>query len=162
MVPVKVNDYFAEKIQALIVKHESALQSDETDFSSVLESQASLDVESELQSLGEALSQLSSQVNHQMDECSAKIAEELKTVKNANSEFQKDLQGVDEKLEDLTERISRLSEAQEVSDTLTDLQKRVKEQNNKLNQFIQNVVTLKKLPQMVEDLRKRLKIIENL
>ena len=114
--------------------------SDETDFSSELESQTSLDV----------------------DDCSEKIAEELKTVKNANSEFQKDLQGVDEKLEDLTERISRLSEAQEVSDTLTDLQKRVKEQNNKLNQFIQNVVTLKKLPQMVEDLRKRLKIIENL
>merc|ERR1711874_72753 len=117
--------------------------------------------ESKLQSLGEAVSQLSSQVNHQVAECSAKIAEEVKTVKNANSEFQTDLQGVEKNLEDLTERISRLSEAKEVSETLTDLEKRVKDQNNKLNQFIQNVITLKKLPQMVEDLKKRLKQIEN-
>ena len=150
-----------EKIKALIVKHEAALQSDESDFSSELESQTSLDVESKLQSLGEAVSQLSSQVNHQVEECSAKIAEEVKTVKNANSEFQTDLQGVEKNLEDLTKRISRLSEAKEVSETLTDLEKRVKDQNNKLNQFIQNVVTLKKLPQMVEDLKKRLKQIEN-
>ena len=150
-----------EKIKALIVKHEAALQSDESDFSSELESQTSLDVESKLQSLGEAVSQLSSQVNHQVEECSAKIAEEVKTVKNANSEFQTDLQGVEKNLEDLTERISRLSEAKEVSETLTDLEKRVKDQNNKLNQFIQNVITLKKLPQMVEDLKKRLKQIEN-
>ena len=150
-----------EKIKALIVKHEAALQSDESDFSSELESQTSLDVESKLQSLGEAVSQLSSQVNHQVEECSAKIAEEVKTVRNANSEFQTDLQGVEKNLEDLTKRISRLSEAKEVSETLTDLEKRVKDQNNKLNQFIQNVVTLKKLPQMVEDLKKRLKQIEN-
>ena len=143
------------------MKHEADLQSDESDFSSELESQTSLDVESKLQSLGEAVSQLSSQVNHQVEECSAKIAEEVKTVKNANSEFQTDLQGVEKNLEDLTERISRLSEAKEVSETLTDLEKRVKDQNNKLNQFIQNVVTLKKLPQMVEDLKKRLKLIEN-
>lgn len=150
-----------EKIKALIVKHEADLLSDESDFSSELESQTSLDVESKLQSLGEAVSQLSSQVNHQVEECSAKIAEEVKTVRNANSEFQTDLQGVEKNLEDLTERISRLSEAKEVSETLTDLEKRVKDQNNKLNQFIQNVVTLKKLPQMVEDLKKRLKQIEN-
>ena len=150
-----------EKIKALIVKHEADLLSDESDFSSELESQTSLDVESKLQSLGEAVSQLSSQVNHQVEECSAKIAEEVKTVKNANSEFQTDLQGVEKNLEDLTKRISRLSEAKEVSETLTDLEKRVKDQNNKLNQFIQNVVTLKKLPQMVEDLKKRLKLIEN-
>ena len=143
------------------MKHEADLQSDESDFSSELESQTSLDVESKLQSLGEAVSQLSSQVNHQVEECSAKIAEEVKTVKNANSEFQTDLQGVEKNLEDLTKRISRLSEAKEVSETLTDLEKRVKDQNNKLNQFIQNVVTLKKLPQMVEDLKKRLKLIEN-
>ena len=143
------------------MKHEADLLSDESDFSSELESQTSLDVESKLQSLGEAVSQLSSQVNHQVEECSAKIAEEVKTVKNANSEFQTDLQGVEKNLEDLTERISRLSEAEEVSETLTDLEKRVKDQNNKLNQFIQNVVTLKKLPQMVEDLKKRLKQIEN-
>ena len=143
------------------MKHEADLQSDESDFSSELESQTSLDVESKLQSLGEAVSQLSSQVNHQVEECSAKIAEEVKTVKNANSEFQTDLQGVEKNLEDLTKRISRLSEAKEVSETLTDLEKRVKDQNNKLNQFIQNVVTLKKLPQMVEDLKKRLKQIEN-
>ena len=150
-----------EKIKALIVKHEADLLSDESDFSSELESQTSLDVESKLQSLGEAVSQLSSQVNHQVEECSAKIAEEVKTVRNANSEFQTDLQGVEKNLEDLTKRISRLSEAKEVSETLTDLEKRVKDQNNKLNQFIQNVVTLKKLPQMVEDLKKRLKQIEN-
>ena len=143
------------------MKHEADLLSDESDFSSELESQTSLDVESKLQSLGEAVSQLSSQVNHQVEECSAKIAEEVKTVKNANSEFQTDLQGVEKNLEDLTKRISRLSEAKEVSETLTDLEKRVKDQNNKLNQFIQNVVTLKKLPQMVEDLKKRLKLIEN-
>ena len=143
------------------MKHEADLLSDESDFSSELESQTSLDVESKLQSLGEAVSQLSSQVNHQVEECSAKIAEEVKTVKNANSEFQTDLQGVEKNLEDLTKRISRLSEAKEVSETLTDLEKRVKDQNNKLNQFIQNVVTLKKLPQMVEDLKKRLKQIEN-
>ena len=157
----EVFNYCVEKIKALIVKHEADLQSDESDFSSELESQTSLDVESKLQSLGEAVSQLSSQVNHQVEECSAKIAEEVKTVKNANSEFQTDLQGVEKNLEDLTKRISRLSEAKEVSETLTDLEKRVKDQNNKLNQFIQNVVTLKKLPQMVEDLKKRLKLIEN-
>ena len=152
---------FAEKILALIVKHESAQKSDESDFSSELESQTSLDVETELQTLGESVSQLSSQVNHQMEECSAKITEEVKTVNDANSEFQSNLDGVQKKLEDLTERLSRLSDVKEVSETLSDLQNRVKTQNNKLNQFIQNVVTLKKLPQTVEDLKKRLEVIEN-
>ena len=56
---------------------------------------------------------------------------------------------------------SWLSEAKEVSETLSDLQNRVKSQNNKLNQFIQNVVALKKLPQTVEELKKRLEVIEN-
>ena len=157
-----LHHFFTEKIEALIAKHESALMSDETDFSSELESQTSLDIGSQLQSLRKAVTQLSSQVTHQVDECSAKIAEEVKKVKNANSEFHTDLQGAEEKLEDLTERISRLSEAKGVSETLTDLQNRVKVQNNKLNQFIQNVVALKKLPQMVEDMKKRLKLIEKL
>ena len=157
-----VDDYFAEKIAALIVKHESALMSDETDFSSELESQTSLDIGSQLQSLRKAITQLSSQVTHQVDECSAKIAEEVKKVKNANSEFHTDLQGAEEKLEDLTERISRLSEAKGVSETLTDLQNRVKEQHNKLNIFTQNVIKMTNLPQMVEDLKKRLELIEKL
>ena len=153
--------YFAEKIQDLIAKHESALQSDESDFSSDLESQTRLGVETELQTLGESVSQLTSLVHHQMEECSAKIAEEVKTVNEANSEFQSDLQGVQKELEDLTDSISRLSKAKEVSETLTDLKNRVKDQNNKLNQFIQNVISLKKLPQMVEDLKKRLELIKN-
>merc|ERR1712183_556817 len=95
------------------------------------------------------------------EECSAKLAEEVKTVNEANSEFQTDLQDVKQKLEGLAENTSRLSEAKEVAGTLSDLQNRVKDQNNKLNLFVQNFVLLKKMPQMVEDLKKRLELIEN-
>lgn len=152
------NQLTEEKIQAMIEKHESStLQSDETE----LESQTSLEIETELQSLREAVSQLSSHVNHQMEDCSAKIAEEVETVNEANSGFQADLQGLDERLEELTSSMTRLSEAKEVSETLADLESRVKDQNNQLNLFIQNVVTYKKLPQMIEDLKKRLELIEN-
>jgi len=150
-----------EKIEALIVKHESALLSDSSDARSELESQTSLAVETELQSLGQTVSNLSSQLNHQVEECSAKLAEEVKTVNEANSEFQTDLQDVKQKLEGLAENTSRLSEAKEVAGTLSDLQNRVKDQNNKLNLFVQNFVLLKKMPQMVEDLKKRLELIEN-
>ena len=143
------------------MKHESALLSDSADARSELESQTRLAVETELQSLGQTVSNLSSQLNHQVEECSAKLAEEVKTVNEANSEFQTDLQDVKKKLEGLAENISRLSEAKEVAGTLSDLQNRVKDQNNKLNLFIQNFVLLKKLPQMVEDLKKRLELIEN-
>ena len=143
------------------MKHESALLSDSSDARAELESQTSLAVETELQSLGQTVSNLSSQLNHQVEECSAKLAEEVKTVKEANSEFQSDLQDVKQKLEGLTENISRLSEAKEVAGTLSDLQNRVKDQNNKLNLFVQNFVLLKKMPQMVEDLKKRLELIEN-
>merc|ERR1711953_22733 len=100
-------------------------------------------------------------VENENKELSAKIAEEVKTVNEANSEFQSDLQRVQKELEDLTDSISRLSEAKEVSETLTDLKNRVKDQNNKLNQFIQNVLPLKKLPQMVEDLKKRFELMKN-
>ena len=143
------------------MKHESALLSDSSDARVELESQTSLAVETELQSLGQTVSNLSSQLNHQVEECSAKLAEEVKTVNEANSEFQSDLQGVQKELEDLTDSISRLSKAKEVSETLTDLKNRVKDQNNKLNQFIQNVLPLKKLPQMVEDLKKRFELMKN-
>ena len=153
--------YFAEKIQALIAQHGSALLSDESNARSELESQTRLATETQLESLGQTVRNLSSQVHHQMEECSAKLAEEVKTVDEANSEFQKDLTAVKKKLEGLTESISRLSKATEVTGTLSDLQNRVKDQNNKLNQFIQNVVTLKKLPQMVENLKKRLELMEN-
>ena len=106
--------YFAEKIQALIAQHGSALLSDESNARSELESQTRLATETQLESLGQTVRNLSSQVNHQMEECSAKLAEEVKTVNEANSEFQSDLQGVQKELEDLTDSISRLSKAKEV------------------------------------------------
>ena len=128
----------------MIEKHESTtLQSDETE----LERQTSLEIETQLQSLRETVSQLSSHVNHQMEDCSAKIAEEVKTVNEANSGFQTELQGLDERLEKLTGNISRLSEAKEVSETLADLESRVKDQNNQLNLFIQTYLTRDNIPQ---------------
>ena len=71
------------------------------------------------------------------------------------------MEELDEKLTALDERISLLSGRQEVSATVEDLESRVKSLNIKLNMFVQNVVAVKTLPQIVENLKKRLKSVEN-
>jgi len=107
------------------------------------------------------VSKVSSHIDDQVETWSEKVEQKIQSVADDNSKWQRDMEKLDEKLADLDERIGLLSGRQEVSATVEDLESRVKSLNIKLNQFVQNVVAVKSLPQIVENLKKRLKSVEN-
>ena len=145
----------------MMLSHQEAQLANEREWSTKFKQDTKLKMEDEVQSLMEIVSQLSSQFDDQVNECSAKLEQKLQSISEDKSKLQVDVQELDRKLEGLDKSIQRLSEIQEASETVVDLESRVKDLNLKLNQFVQNVLAVKTLPQIVDNLKKRLKSIEN-
>jgi len=158
----KVNtDQVEENLKNMMLSHQEAQLANEREWSTKFKQDTKLKIEDEVQSLMEIVSQLSSQFDDQVNECSAKLEQKLQSISEDKSKLQVDVQELDRKLEGLDKSIQRLSENQEASETVVDLESRVKDLNLKLNQFVQNVLAVKTLPQIVDNLKKRLKSIEN-
>jgi len=158
----KVNtDQVEENLKNMMLSHQEAQLANEREWSKKFKQDTKLKIEDEVQSLMEIVSQLSSQFDDQVNECSAKLEQKLQSISEDKSKLQVDVQELDRKLDGLDKSIQRLLENQEASETVVDLESRVKDLNLKLNQFVQNVLAVKTLPQIVDNLKKRLKSIEN-
>lgn len=158
----KVNtDQVEENLKNMMLSHQEAQLANEREWSTKFKQDTKLKIEDEVQSLMEIVSQLSSQFDDQVNECSAKLEQKLQSISEDKSKLQVDVQELDRKLDGLDKSIQRLLENQEASETVVDLESRVKDLNLKLNQFVQNVLAVKTLPQIVDNLKKRLKSIEN-
>ena len=145
----------------MMLSHQEAQLANEREWRTKFKQDTKLKIEDEVQSLMGIVSQLSSQFDDQVNECSAKLEQKLQSISEDKSKLQVDVQELDRKIEGLDKSIQRLSENQEASETVVDLESRVKDLNLKLNQFVQNVLAVKTLPQIVDNLKKRLKSIEN-
>lgn len=154
-------DQVEENLKNMMLSHQEAQLANEREWSTKFKQDTKLKIEDEVQSLMEIVSQLSSQFDDQVNECSAKLEQKLQSISEDKSKLQVDVQELDRKIEGLDKSIQRLSENQEASETVVDLESRVKDLNLKLNQFVQNVLAVKTLPQIVDNLKKRLKSIEN-
>jgi len=158
----KVNtDQVEENLKNMMLSHQEAQLANEREWSTKFKQDTKLKIEDEVQSLMEIVSQLSSQFDDQVNECSAKLEQKLQSISEDKSKLQVDVQELDRKLDGLDKSIQLLLENQEASETVVDLESRVKDLNLKLNQFVQNVLAVKTLPQIVDNLKKRLKSIEN-
>ena len=152
---------FLGRINDTITKHQVALLSSEQKWNSDYKRDLQTEIEKKVQALRETVSKVSGHIDNQVETWSEKVEQKIQSVADDNSKWQRDMEELDEKLTALDERISLLSGRQEVSATVEDLESRVKSLNVKLNMFVQNVVAVKTLPQIVENLKKRLKSVEN-
>ena len=150
-----------ERINDTITKQQNALLSNEQKWNSNFKEDIKTQIEGEVEALKETVRKLSRHVDDQVEEWSEKVEEKIQSVADDNSQWQKGLQEVEKKLAGLEERIGEVSGGEGVTLTVDDLESRVKSLNNKLNMFVQNVVAVKTLPQIVENLKERLKSIES-
>ena len=100
----------------MIFNHQEELRSNEEDWNSNLRENTSTDLENEMYSLKETIVQISSQVDDQVNECSAKIDQKVRSLAETNSEFQREIQGLETKLDGLDESIQKLSQTKQISE----------------------------------------------